>query len=80
MDDSKTAGFKGYPMAGKLPLIDSNVASPTGYLLGSRRATLGLGIIFMSRRPTYYIYWNHADFLNVSVFPGDFEFSGIVCN
>jgi hypothetical protein len=37
-------------------------------------------ISFMSRRPTYYTYWNHADFLNVSVFPGDFEFSGIVCN
>ncbi len=24
--------------------------------------------IFMSRRSTYYTYWNHADFLNVSVF------------
>jgi hypothetical protein len=33
----------------------------------------------MSRRPTYYTYWNHADVLNVSVFPDNFEFSGIVC-
>jgi hypothetical protein len=37
-------------------------------------------LYFMSRWPTYYTYWNHADFPNVSVFPGDFEFSGIVCN
>ncbi len=35
---------------------------------------------FMSHRPTYYTYQNHADFLNLPVFPGDFEFSRIVCN
>ncbi len=26
--------------------------------------------VFMSRWPTYCTYYNHADFLNVSVFPG----------
>jgi dissimilatory sulfite reductase (desulfoviridin) alpha/beta subunit len=36
--------------------------------------------ILMSGWPTYCTYQNHADFLNVSVFPGYFEFSGIVCN
>jgi hypothetical protein len=65
---------------GNSPVIQSwfqSLAKRTDQVSWSRFSSV---TYFMSRRPTYYTYWNHADFPNVSVFPGDFEFSGIVCN